>query len=207
MDENHTFTLPGEPWTYGNGSLNPDLHPGSSTSRLRGRGSLLTSRQHRHTYPDGEMDGTYAQQVPPHHADYDESQPSYEHYSQPPYADEDEEEDEDGSRRGQFIRRGSEGYEVRPIDREEMMRHYLGSQSHLAGFELETEDDNHNVNDEEGEEEGGERVWNDEEMAREVRKRVGKAGRYRPYLPERCESEDEDEDEAEQTPDGFPVQS
>ncbi|KAF9647436.1 zf-DHHC-domain-containing protein [Thelephora ganbajun] len=172
MDENHIFTLPKDPWTYGNGSFNPDLHSGSSNHGLRERRGSPTSRQ-RHSYPytteGGQTDGTYA--VPPYHPDYDESQPSYGHFSQPPYADGDEDEDEDEDaryyedrpQRRQFIRRGSEGYEVHAIDREEMMRRYVESQA-----------------------------------------RLGEAGRYRPYVPERWESEEDEE--VEQIPNGLSVQ-
>ena len=50
--------------------------------------------------------------------------------------DEEREEDdrcyEDRPQYRRFIRRGSEGYEVRTIDREETMRQYVKSQSHLT---------------------------------------------------------------------------
>ncbi|KAF9778223.1 zf-DHHC-domain-containing protein [Thelephora terrestris] len=169
MAEDHTFTLPKEPWTYGNGAFNPDLHPSSSDGGLRGRRGSPASRQ-RYAYPypgeDEGRDGTYP--VPPYHPDHDGSQPPYEHLSRPPYADEDENEDDDHyddrTQNRQFIRRGSEGYEVRPINREAMMRQYI------------------------------------------VMDRVGEAGRYRPYVPERWESEDEEDDAAvEQVPNGLPV--
>ena len=207
MDENHVFTLPKEPWTYGNESFNPDLHPGSQNHGLR-------ERRHTIPYPGegGETDGMYA--VPPYHPDYDESQPSHAHFSRPPYADEGEEEDdgyyEDGPRQRQFIRRGSEGYEVHTIDREEMMRQYVESQSHLTAFaraQGRTEEgDNYGVNDEEGVgDEGDSRVRDDEEMEREVRERLGEVGRYRPYVPERWESEDDGDDEVGRIPNGSSV--
>jgi hypothetical protein len=160
------------------------------------------------------MDGTHT--VPPYHPDYDDSRPSYGHFSRPPYADGGEDEDdhyyESGPQRRRFIRRGSEGYEVRPIDREEMLRQYVDPQPHLAAFARAQEmadrgevGDNYDVSDGEGDN----KLGDEEAMEREVRERVGEPGRYRPYLPERWESESEDEggEEAEQIPNGFPVQS
>lgn len=218
MDEEHVFALPKDPWTYGNGSFNPDLYPGSLNQGLRERRGSPTSRQ-RHTNPypgeGGEMDGTYA--VPPYHPDYDESQLSHGHFSRPPYADEDDEEEdryyEDRPQRRRFIRRGSEGYEVQAIDREEMMRQYVESQSHLSSFaraqsraDQGEEGDNYGVSDEEGDNDvDGNRAGEEEEMEREVTRRMGEAGRYRPYVPERWESEDDEGDEVERIPNGLPV--
>ena len=158
------------------------------------------------------MDGTYA--VPPYHPDHDESQPSYRHFSQPPYADEDEDEDdryfEDRPQHRRFIRRGSEGYEVRTIDREEMMKQYVESQSHLTAFartqrraDQGEEGDNYSVSDDENDEGNG-RAMDEEEIEKEVRERLGEPGRYRPYVPEKWESEDDD-DEVEQIPNDLPV--
>ena len=151
--------------------------------------------------------------VPPYHPDYDESRPSYEQLPRPPYADEGEDEDdryyESRPQRRQFIRRGSEGYEVHSIDREEMLKQYVNSESHLAAFakaqeraDRGEEGDNYGVSDEEGDSGPGD----EEVMEREVRERVGEPGRYRPYLPERWESDDEEEG-VEQIPNGLPVQS
>jgi len=156
------------------------------------------------------MDGTYA--VPPYHPDYDESQPSNGHFSQPPYADEDEDDHyyEDRPQHRRFIRRGSEGYEVRTIDREAMMRQYAESQSHLTAFARAQgradggeEDNDYGVSDEEDEnDEGGGRARDEGEMERGVRERLGEPGRYRPYVPEKWESEDGEGDEVERIPDG-----
>ena len=218
MDEDHVFTLPKDPWTYGNGSFNPDLHPGSLDHELRERrGSGASKQRHTNPYPGsgGETDGVSA--VPPYHPDYDESQPSYGHFSRPPYADESEDEDvsycEDGAQPRQFIRRGSEGYEVHSIDREEMMRQYVESQSHLTALaraqeraDRGEEEDNYGVSDEDGgDNEGDDRVRNEEEVERSVRERLGEAGRYRPYLPEKWESEDDEDGNAGQIPNGTPV--
>ena len=214
MDENHVFTLPKDPWTYGNGSFNPDLHTGYSNRGLREHsGSPALRQRHANLYPDegGETGEAYA--VPPYHPDYDESRPSRGHLSKPPYVDEDEDDHyyEDGPQNRQFIRRGSEGYEVHPIDREEMMRQYVESQSHLTAFaraqgraDQGEESDNYGVSD--GEDGGENRVREEKEMERDVRERLGEAGRYRPYLPERCESEDEEGDEPGRIPNDLPVQ-
>jgi len=219
MDEDHVFTLPKDPWTYGNGSFNPDLHPGSLDGELRERrGSAASRQRHVNPYPGdgGETDGVSA--VPPYHPDYDESQPSYGHFSRPPYADEGEEGDdhyyEDRAPQRQFIRRGSEGYEVHSIDREEMMRQYVDSQSHLAALagaqgraDRGEEDNNYGVSDDDdGDNEGDDRVRDEEQVERNVRERLGEAGRYRPYMPERWGSEDEEDDDAGQIPaNGSPV--
>ena len=202
MDEEHVFTLPKDPWTYGNGSFNPELHPGSLDSGLRERRESSASRQRRTIpYPDG----IYA--VPPYHPDYDELQLSHGHFSRPPYADEDEDEDdhyyEDRPQHREFIRRGSEGYEVRPIDREEMMRQYVESQPHLAAFARAQERVDRGEEDDEDEDDSG--VKDEEEMERDVRERLGEAGRYRPYVPERWESEDDEGDEVGQIPNGSSV--
>ena len=189
MDENHVFTLQKDPWTYGNESFNPDLRPSPSNNGLR------------------ERDGS------PH--DDDEPRPPYEHFSRPPYADEDEDENDynhdDRLRRRQFIRRGSEGYEVRPINREEMMKQYVDSQPQLAAFARAQEranrgeeSDDYGVSDQEGD--GDNRFGNEEEVERGVRERMSEPGRYRPYVPERWESEDEEGEEVEHIPNGLPVQ-
>ena len=217
MDEDHVFTLPKDPWTFGNGSLNPDLHPSSSGRGLRERRGSPGLKQH-HTDPHpgdgGETEGICA--VPPYHPDHDESQPSHGHFSRPPYADEDEDGDdhyyEDELRPRQFIRRGSEGYEVHTIDREEMMRQYVESQSRLPALARAQgmagqgeEGDNYGVSDEEDED--GEGEGDNGEVERDVRERLGEAGRYRPYVPERWESEDDEDDDVGRIPipNGSPV--
>lgn len=161
------------------------------------------------------MDEVYA--APPYHPDYDESQLSYGHFSRPPYADEGEDEDdhyyEDRPQRRQFIRRGSEGYEVHTIDREEMMRQYVDSQSHLAAFaraqeraDRGEEGDNYGVSDEEDrDDEGYNKIRDEEEVERDVRERLGEAGRYRPYVPEKWESEDDEGEGVGQIPNGSSV--
>ncbi|KAF8215862.1 hypothetical protein K438DRAFT_613583 [Mycena galopus ATCC 62051] len=103
-DPDKEFVLPDTPWTYENGSINPDLKPSNSTSGTR----------RRRTPPDG------ASALPPYHPDY-----------QPPRAidDGDSSDEEDDYRYGNpgktKVRRGSEGYEVRPGGREDMLARYL----------------------------------------------------------------------------------
>jgi len=107
------------------------------------------------------MDGTYVDS-PPYHPVYDNLQPPHGHFSQPPCADEDGEEDdrryEDRSQYRRFVRRGSEGHEVRTIDRKETKRRYVKSQSHLAAFaraqgraDRDEEGNNHGASDVEDE--------------------------------------------------------
>ncbi|KAI0778969.1 zf-DHHC-domain-containing protein [Trametes elegans] len=96
---NHQFELPPSPWTYANGALNPDLRP-SATRR-------------RHTGPHAA--------VPPYHPDY----------QAPTDGEDDEDDGEDAyadanvGRPREFVRRGSEGVEVRAIDREAMLRQWV----------------------------------------------------------------------------------
>ncbi|KAK7063949.1 Palmitoyltransferase PFA4 [Favolaschia claudopus] len=98
-DPNHEFILPDSPWTYENGSVNPELQPSNSTS----------SPRRRKVTPDGTSS------LPPYHPDY-----------RPPEQDESSDDDygyTDPSR--VKVRRGSEGYEVRPAQREDMLARYL----------------------------------------------------------------------------------
>ena len=61
------------------------------------------------------------------------------------------------------------------------------------------------MSDEDGRENGGDnRVGDEEQVERSVRERLGKAGRYRPYVPERWESEDGEDDDVGQIPNGTP---
>ena len=119
-DPNHKFELPASPWTYSNGTLNPDLHPTQTTTRRR-TGTTARAKA---------AEGPYAS-VPPYHPDY-QRQESHETYPVDS-ASEDDDDDADDDRYAyahqghprEFVRRGSEGYEVRPIDREEMLRRYV----------------------------------------------------------------------------------
>ncbi|KAI0673782.1 zf-DHHC-domain-containing protein [Trametes maxima] len=103
-DPNHKFELPPSPWTYENGTLNPDLRP--STTRRRKQGLHAP--------------------VPPYHPDYNGDEPELGSSAI------ESDDDNDGSANGdavgrqrEFVRRGSEGYEVRSIDREALLRRYV----------------------------------------------------------------------------------
>ena len=117
-DPNHKLELPASPWTYENGSINPDLRPTStSTATARRRPSARARTK--------AAEGPYAS-VPPYHPDY-HRQESHETYPVDSSSEDDDDdyEDEHPGRRREFVRRGSEGYEVRPIDREELLRQYI----------------------------------------------------------------------------------
>lgn len=96
------------PWTYGNGQFNPELTPSNRSRRLKHRSN--------------------GSRVPPYHASYsqiveediDDSELESESSSIP---------EQDFS---PHIRRGSEGYEVRTIDREEILRRYVASRGDEA---------------------------------------------------------------------------
>ncbi|KAG7099650.1 hypothetical protein E1B28_001476 [Marasmius oreades] len=109
-DPQKGFILPGSPWTYENGSFNPELQP--YNSRIR-NGDSSQARQRQRTNKG-------ASELPPYHPDYDPVS-SYEDGSDRSLELSEEEELPGGSR----IRRGSEGYEVRPVGREDMLRRYL----------------------------------------------------------------------------------
>jgi palmitoyltransferase len=98
-DPDKEFVLPASPWTYENGTLNPELQPSNSVSHRRNKNKNTNG----------------ASALPPYHPDY-----------QPPTADESSDDEvryrDDGKPR---VRRGSEGYEVRPAGRENMLARYL----------------------------------------------------------------------------------
>ncbi|KAF8640367.1 hypothetical protein AX17_000038 [Amanita inopinata Kibby_2008] len=101
----HEFNLPESPWTYDNDSLNPDLQPSNSQSR-----QSSTVKRRRPKQPG-------VSSVPPYHSDYkpeaivavdDDDSSSFSEDNVAPH-----------------VRRGSEGYEVRSIGREELLHRYL----------------------------------------------------------------------------------
>jgi len=70
--------------------------------------------------------------LPPYHPDYED--PGVDAYPQRPYSpDSDLEYSEEGYSGSVRVRRGSEGYEVRPVSREEMFQEYVQSQINEAG--------------------------------------------------------------------------
>ena len=93
------------PWTYENGSLNPDLQPSNSQSRRRNI---------------SQTSSPGASSLPPYHPYYKEDQGAYN-----PGNDESQDEQESAPRGRLHVRIGSEGYEIRPEEREEMLRRYL----------------------------------------------------------------------------------
>jgi palmitoyltransferase ZDHHC6 len=100
-DPDHEFKLPESPWTFENSSFNPELRPGNGTARRR--------RSNR-----GEVAN-----VPPYHPDFDED-------VQPSRYDDSSSSDDEVYRSGATrIRRGSEGVEVLPVNRAEMMQRYV----------------------------------------------------------------------------------
>ncbi|KAI0050570.1 hypothetical protein FA95DRAFT_1487053, partial [Auriscalpium vulgare] len=109
-DPDHKFELPDSPWTYENGSVNPDLKPSSARARRR--------------HPVAA--------VPPFHPDYQQA----DDYTSPETSDDDYGSDAGEyaeGRLGGMVRRGSEGYEVRQVDREEILRRYVESRGEEAG--------------------------------------------------------------------------
>ncbi|KAK7058431.1 Palmitoyltransferase [Paramarasmius palmivorus] len=104
-DPQKGFTLPDSPWTYENGSFNPDLTP----SNAQRQHESLTRRRHK--------PAPVASEYPPYHPDYDPGAVYEEAY--------DTSSDEDEVIGAPRVRRGSEGYEVRPAGREDMLHRYL----------------------------------------------------------------------------------
>ncbi|KAJ7161254.1 zf-DHHC-domain-containing protein [Mycena crocata] len=98
-DPDKEFVLPDSPWTYENGSVNPDLQPSNSAVPRRRK---------------QQSNGVSA--LPPYHPDY---RPAEDY-------DSDEDDEYRYTDKGKTrVRRGSEGYEVRPGAREDMLARYL----------------------------------------------------------------------------------
>lgn len=111
-DEAVNISDDASPWTIVDGSLNPDLQP--SNAALRGSSKM---RRRRPPIPG-------ASSLPPYHPDYQEEDST--HQSQPYYKSSDDEDYDDPPSKV-HVRRGSEGYEIRPESREQMLREYLES--------------------------------------------------------------------------------
>jgi len=122
-DPNHKFTLPDSPWTYENGSLNPELQ--ASNTQLRSRGNKRRKPGHA--------------ALPPYHPDFNKDADEDDAYSASASSsggESDEDDYDDGMRAhrgGPRVRSGSEGYEARPVDREEQMRRFLEGRLHEPG--------------------------------------------------------------------------
>jgi len=106
-EHQNEWTQPSSPWTYEANGPNPTLVP--SNTHLRSR---------RPTPTGG------ASAVPPYHPDYE-----------PP--DTDDDDDDNGERFAEYerarVRRGSEGYEVRSIDREGLLAEFIASRAQEEG--------------------------------------------------------------------------
>ncbi|KAH7916458.1 zf-DHHC-domain-containing protein [Hygrophoropsis aurantiaca] len=105
LNDQQEFKLPSSPWTYENGSFNPTLRPNGT--RLRSNRSQSTSS------------------YPPYHPDYDDIDAVDARTPSPDSGTDYEEDGKDAVR----VRRGSEGYEIRPVDRQEMLRQLMGDQA------------------------------------------------------------------------------
>jgi len=103
---NSNITDKSSPWTYENESLNPNLQPSNSQSRRR-------------NISQTSIPG--ASSLPPYHPDYKEGDQG----ACNPVNDESWDEEESAPRGRLHVRRGSEGYEIRPEEREEMLQRYL----------------------------------------------------------------------------------
>ncbi|KAF9820053.1 hypothetical protein IEO21_01715 [Rhodonia placenta] len=124
-DPNYKFVLPDNPWTFQNGSLNPHLEPSNTRRRPSSQRRLQSAA----------AQGPYSS-LPPYHPDYDESQaePAYALSSESSSGEEEVPDDEFGRRMGRVrVRRGSEGYEVKSVDREEMLRRFVEGRTHEPG--------------------------------------------------------------------------
>ncbi|KAG5342039.1 hypothetical protein C0989_005719 [Termitomyces sp. Mn162] len=111
----HDFILPSSPWTYENGDVNPDLRAFNAERRASAKRRKRVKRR-----APGESP------LPPYHPDYRE-QVDKESGS----ADESSNDEYDAQ--GPLVRTGSEGYEVLPVDREELLRRYLAEMGQEQG--------------------------------------------------------------------------
>jgi len=105
------------PFTYGDDQFNPELTPSNRASRLKRRG--------------------IGARVPPYHPSYRQVEEEEENESE--HSDLGSESDfEVDPDLGPRVRRGSEGFEVKQIDREEILRRYIATRGEDA---LRTRDD------------------------------------------------------------------
>ncbi|KAI0785389.1 hypothetical protein BC629DRAFT_1582404 [Irpex lacteus] len=114
-NQNHSFKLPDNPWTYENGNFNPSLLPSSSGRRL----STSTATHRKSARSKGPVAS-----VPPYHPDYRPPGEDDGDVFEASSAGDDDDDDIPLSER-RLVRRGSEGYEVHTIDREEMLRQHV----------------------------------------------------------------------------------
>lgn len=117
-DDDHQLVLPESPWTYENGSVNPNLEPSSAYRRASKR----------------KIKDNFVSNVPPYHPDYVE--PSATSQRQSPSYDNDSSSSRESVNdryTGNVVREGSEGYEVKQVDREEILRRYILSRGEEVG--------------------------------------------------------------------------
>ncbi|KAI0094442.1 zf-DHHC-domain-containing protein [Irpex rosettiformis] len=115
-NQNHTFKLPDSPWTYENGDFNPSLQPSSSARRLSS--STATRRKSAKSKEP-------VANVPPYHPDYRAPGEDDDYVFNGSSAGDDDDEDTPIAQSRRLVRRGSEGYEVHAINREEMLRQHV----------------------------------------------------------------------------------
>lgn len=115
--EDTSILLAESPWTYTDGSLNPNLRPTSAAMR-RARKARAKA-------------GGPVSSLPPYHPDYQAEEADDAATSSNSAESSDDYYEEPGPviriPAGR-VRRGSEGYEVRPINREEMLTRYIAEQ-------------------------------------------------------------------------------
>lgn len=100
------------PWTYQDEGFNPALQPSNSARRQ----AASVARKRRSCIPEGAN----SPHVPPYHPEYDQGSENRLH------DDDDDDSSDEGLAYGRVhVRRGSEGYEVRSINRESMLQRYL----------------------------------------------------------------------------------
>jgi hypothetical protein len=106
-EHQNEWTQPSSPWTYETNGPNPILVP--SNTHLRSRRPTPT--------------GPGASALPPYHPDYE-----------PP---DDADDDDNGEKYAEYerarVRRGSEGYEVRTIDREGLLAEFIANRAQEEG--------------------------------------------------------------------------
>jgi palmitoyltransferase ZDHHC6 len=126
---------PASPWTYDNNGPNPELLP----SNTRSPSAQQLRVRKRAAGPDAGVST-----VPPYHPDYEpaEEWEDKERASSYYYHHDDEADADDGDGAEHFaeyerkmprVRRGSEGYEVHSIDREQLLAEYIAGRGQETG--------------------------------------------------------------------------
>jgi hypothetical protein len=127
----HDFSKDSSPWTYGNGILNPTLEASNAYRRSQNSHGRSNVPPYHPAYrppaePGARDDSDDEQQT--------SSTPSRRSFSSDEFDHPvDEEEDEMDPWVRPLVRRGSEGFEVREPNREEILRNYIESRGEEAG--------------------------------------------------------------------------